>query len=66
LAQRIAEFLGNPRYDPHGDPIPSAEGNIQRRELTPLIEWPPQKQGVVARLRDQSSDMLRYLAKRDW
>lgn len=64
LAERIAEFLGNPRYDPHGDPIPSAEGNIQQRELTPLTEWPPHKQGVVARLRDQSSNMLRYLAEK--
>jgi DtxR family transcriptional regulator, Mn-dependent transcriptional regulator len=62
LIQRIAEYLGDPRYDPHGDPIPSPEGAIQKRELTPLAEWPVGETGHVARLRDQSPDMLRYLA----
>lgn len=64
LAERITEFLGNPRYDPHGDPIPNAEGTIPPRELTPLSEWPQERKGVVARLRDQSVDMLRYLAEK--
>ena len=62
LIQRIAEYLGDPRYDPHGDPIPGPEGDIQKRELTPLAEWPVGEKGRVARLRDQSPDMLRYLA----
>ncbi len=62
LIQRIAEYLGDPRYDPHGDPIPSPEGAIQKRELTPLAEWPVGETGHVARLRDQSPEMLRYLA----
>jgi DtxR family Mn-dependent transcriptional regulator len=61
LMQRIAESLGNPRYDPHGDPIPGPEGDIYTRELTPLADWPIGEKGLVARLRDQSSDMLRYL-----
>lgn len=64
LIQRIAEYLGNPRYDPHGDPIPGPEGDIMRRELTPLSAWPHGEKGVVARLSDQSSDMLRYLAEK--
>jgi DtxR family transcriptional regulator, Mn-dependent transcriptional regulator len=61
LVQRIAEYLGDPRYDPHGDPIPDHEGTIYQRKLTPLSDWPLDKAGVVARLRDQSADMLRYL-----
>ena len=61
LMQRIAEYLGNPRYDPHGDPIPGPEGDIHDRELTSLAEWPVGEKGLIARLRDQSSDMLRYL-----
>ena len=64
LAQRIAEYLGNPRYDPHGDPIPSAEGEVAPRALTALSEWPADQSGIVARLRDQSPDMLRYLAEK--
>jgi DtxR family Mn-dependent transcriptional regulator len=63
LIQRIAEYLGNPRYDPHGDPIPGPSGELARRELTPLSEWPLGKKGVVARLRDQAPEMLRYLAE---
>jgi DtxR family Mn-dependent transcriptional regulator len=61
LIERIAEYLGDPRYDPHGDPIPRPDGEVTARDLTPLSEWPLNKQGVVARLRDQSPDMLRYL-----
>jgi DtxR family Mn-dependent transcriptional regulator len=61
LIQRIAEYLGNPRYDPHGDPIPGPEGDIHDRQLTPLSDWPVGEKGLVARLRDQSPDMLRYL-----
>ncbi len=64
LMQRIAEYLGNPRYDPHGDPIPGPEGDIYTRNLTQLSEWPVGKKGLIARLRDQSSDMLRYLEEK--
>lgn len=64
LAQRIAEYLGHPAFDPHGDPIPSPEGNVYQRELTPLSEWPVGKVGQIARLRDQSPEMLRYLAEK--
>jgi DtxR family Mn-dependent transcriptional regulator len=60
--QRIAEYLGHPQFDPHGDPIPSADGELRKRELTPLSECPIGTKGVIARLRDQSSEMLRYLA----
>jgi DtxR family Mn-dependent transcriptional regulator len=61
LMQRIADYLGNPRYDPHGDPIPGPEGDIYTRNLTPLSEWPIGEKGLIGRLRDQSPDMLRYL-----
>jgi DtxR family Mn-dependent transcriptional regulator len=64
LIHRIAEYLGNPRYDPHGDPIPSPEGELSPRDLTPLSEWPEGQKGVVSRLRDQTPDMLRYLAEK--
>lgn len=62
LAERIAEYLGDPPYDPHGDPIPSAAGDIAERDLTSLAVWPQDAPGRVERLRDQSPEMLRYLA----
>jgi len=64
LAERIAEYLGDPPYDPHGDPIPSAAGDIAARVLTSLAAWPPGARGRVERLRDQSPEMLRYLASK--
>ena len=64
LAQRIAEYLGHPRFDPHGDPIPGPEGDIMPRHLTLLSDWPAGKPGQIARLRDQSPEMLRYLAEK--
>jgi DtxR family Mn-dependent transcriptional regulator len=64
LAQRIAAYLGHPRYDPHGDPIPGPEGDIATRDLVPLSEWPVGLRGQVARLRDQAPEMLRYLAEK--
>ena len=64
LADRIAEYLGNPRYDPHGDPIPGPEGDISPRTLTPLLRWEPFRNGIVERLADQAPDMLRYLAEK--
>lgn len=64
LTQRIAEYLGHPAFDPHGDPIPSPEGNVHQRELIPLSEWPVGEVGQIARLRDQSPEMLRYLAEK--
>jgi len=64
FAERVAKYLGNPRYDPHGDPIPGPEGDVLPRELTPLSEWPLQRPGVVRWLRDQAPEMLRYLAEK--
>ncbi len=64
LIQRIAEFLGHPRFDPHGDPIPDPTGDIHYRDLIPLAEYSPAHTGRVARLSDQSPEMLRYLAEK--
>ena len=64
LAERIAEYLSDPDYDPHGDPIPSAEGTVDERQLTSLAEWEIDLPGMVARLVDQSPEVLRYLAEK--
>ena len=43
----LADRLNNPRFDPHGDPIPTREGRMPKRSLTSLASWPD---GVVARI----------------
>src|SRR5260370_20897973 len=38
LIERMAAALGQPRYDPHGEPIPTAAGDIEEPELMPLAD----------------------------
>nr|PZN56662.1 MAG: transcriptional regulator [Chloroflexota bacterium] len=60
----IARKLGNPDVDPHGDPIPAADGTMAEREMQPLSEWPEGERGVVARLRTDNPEMLRHILDR--
>jgi DtxR family Mn-dependent transcriptional regulator len=62
--EAIAERLGHPDVDPHGDPIPTAEGVIERRDLEPLSAWPLHTPAVISRLRATSDDMLQYMIER--
>ncbi len=62
LELRLAEFLGHPELDPHGDPIPSADGSLPMQpDLVPLSEWPLDQPGTVVRVADDP-ELLRYLA----
>jgi DtxR family Mn-dependent transcriptional regulator len=63
LADRLDEFLGFPEYDPHGDPIPKANGKIPKSYSLTLANV---KEGAfcrVAAVRDTSSAFLQYLLK---
>ena len=60
--ERIAERLGNPRQDPHGDPIPTRELELPDNSTVPLSEMRPGEQGKVRRVRDTDPDLLRYLS----
>lgn len=62
---RIAEFLGHPDIDPHGDPIPSLDGEMPASDnLVLLSDVPDGKTVVVKRLLDQSPDKLQYMRTR--
>ena len=63
LEALIAAKLGNPTRDPHGDPIPSAELEIEEGETECLAELEPGARGVFARVSDSDPSMLRYLAE---
>ncbi len=56
--------LGHPDIDPHGDPIPSADGTIRRRDLKPLSEWPLNAPARISRIRATSDDMLQHMVER--
>lgn len=63
LVDRIDQALGFPSTDPHGDPIPRADGTMKVAAGTPLDEWPVGQRFQLQRVLDQSSDFLRYLAE---
>ena len=64
LSELIAEKLGNPTHDPHGDPIPTAEGEIDEAPTRPLADRVPGDRGTFVRVSDADPDMLRYLSER--
>ena len=62
LEQLIAARLGNPAVDPHGDPIPTPELEIDERQTSSLDELPVGAAGRFVRVSDSDPEMLRYLA----
>jgi DtxR family transcriptional regulator, Mn-dependent transcriptional regulator len=60
---RMAMTLGNPTQDPHGDPIPSADGTMRDIRYPQLEKLSPGETGVVVRVSDRSPALLRRLAK---
>lgn len=62
LIERMAMALGNPRYDPHGAPIPTQTGEIEEPDLTPLSEIPVGKTAELRMVSDKDSELLRFVA----
>jgi len=62
LEELIAARLGDPRVDPHGDPIPTVEFGIEERRTHSLDELTPGVTGRFVRVSDSDPEMLRYLA----
>lgn len=60
---RIAEALGNPQYDPHGDPIPNKDLSIPDTSITPLSALRPEQTATITRVRDTDSDLLKHLSE---
>lgn len=61
LIDRIDDFLNTPEVDPHGDPIPRADGTVPPVQGQPLCELSENAQFIVVRVKDQDSNFLRYL-----
>ncbi|HEX7003768.1 MAG TPA: metal-dependent transcriptional regulator [Trueperaceae bacterium] len=58
---RIADALGHPTHDPHGDPIPARDGRLPEDAGLPLVRWAAGSRLRITRITDQRSDVLRYL-----
>jgi DtxR family Mn-dependent transcriptional regulator len=63
LVDRIDAFLSYPEADPHGDPIPKADGTMIKTRGKRLSEWEIGQAFRLVRVFDQSPDFLRYLSE---
>jgi len=65
LADKLDKFLGLPQYDPHGDPIPKANGETAVTYKTLLADIEEGKSCHVVAVKDTSPSFLQYLKKLD-
>ncbi|GAA3760613.1 metal-dependent transcriptional regulator [Salinactinospora qingdaonensis] len=65
FVDRVAEQLGHPRVDPHGDPIPTRDGRVDERDTYLLSQLSAGTVGVIVRVNDSDPDLLRYLSQQE-
>jgi DtxR family Mn-dependent transcriptional regulator len=65
LIARIDEMLGQPAVDPHGDPIPDAEGAVRPQDVQTLLTCPLSTMVTVTRVLDQDKSFLRFIERHD-
>lgn len=63
LISRLDEFLGYPKYDPHGDPIPDRNGIISSKPRVILSELEVGEEGELVSMKDTGNTFLNYLDK---
>lgn len=63
LIERMAVALGHPTVDPHGAPIPSADGTVDEPVHRTLAEWPEGEAARMVLVSDKDPALLRYLAE---
>ncbi len=65
LVERLAQALGNPTSDPHGAPIPTADGDVDERSHRTLADLDIGTRARMVRVSDKNPGLLRYLAEID-
>src|SRR2546423_6159348 len=65
LIDRMDEMLGRPEVDPHGDPIPDAEGVVKKQPAQTLLSCPVGTRMTVTRIIDQDKLFLRFVESHD-
>ncbi len=63
FTERLAQFLGHPDRDPHGDPIPAADGTLAPDDSIPLGEAKAGDRVRIHKVSDESAPMLDYLGE---
>lgn len=65
LIDELDAFLGYPKRDPHGDPIPDKDGNLPQIQKSLLATLQKNEKGVCVGVNDTSSEFLRFLDKQE-
>jgi DtxR family Mn-dependent transcriptional regulator len=65
VSEALSKYLGSPETCPHGNPIPTPDGEIPLLEGTCLAEMAPGDRGVILRIQEPSSRMLKHLEEKD-
>ncbi|SRR5260221_7424321 len=63
LIEKLDEFLGYPKTDPHGDPIPDSKGRLQQQKTIGCNQLGEGKQAVITAVKDSDSSLLKLLDK---
>ena len=63
LIENLDNFLGNPKYDPHGDPIPNKDGEIEKMNQKLLVELKTSQKGIITGVKKGTASLLNYLDK---
>ena len=61
--RKLSEELGNPRFDPHGDPIPTSTGEMPAKRGKPLLDYPSNWAGRVVHIEDEPSHLHSRIAE---
>jgi len=61
LIDRLDGYLGHPKFDPHGDPIPDSEGNMDHHKDETLSDLGVDETGIIVGVKEHSTDFLQYL-----
>lgn len=65
MVERIAEHLGHPERDPHGDPIPNPDGSVAAVEAVTLTDLGTGRRSTVERIADDDPELLQFFAERE-
>ncbi|MCF7566930.1 metal-dependent transcriptional regulator [Sabulilitoribacter arenilitoris] len=64
LADKISEYLGNPKFDPHGDPIPNSDGKITTKDTSiSLSNTQEGKTYIISRLMSDDKEFFDFCAQ---
>ncbi|MCM4152381.1 metal-dependent transcriptional regulator [Arenibacter sp. N53] len=63
LIKKLEAYLGSPKFDPHGHPIPNGNGEITKVNRVSLAEFRIEEVGIFVGVKDSSDSFLKYLSK---